>query len=808
MTSVDQQQEPCLECRLLSGGDFVAAGLYVCHHSKRYQKQVGKAVMYSSASEIQLRGIRNFDSEDALCFSCPLTLIFGLNGTGKTSIIEALKNKCVNDAEINIALGVSKSILNYVVFCPQNELNSSFDQNEMLKNIFDEIFDSAKFNKASESILKLQKELQDNIRTLKTEKQTLSVLVSEVEDKQNKLKEHKKSMDIAKEKINDIDKQIELVKQEIEEVQQFTTKYMNIQVEEGKTKMEISMHKDQYEKLKKNIKNIFEETTEELEEELENLKRKHEDNIRVLLNIQELGQMKLKDTVERLYQKLEEEKDAQIQAQQWKTVAFKLTARNMEYYIKKQLDELKNLKNLKKKFKKAQNNVMDSEKNLEALKAELNKKLLLYKNVINDIKLWDRCIDEIQQLKGAVNNLETQMTSTENWQKQEADRKSMSESVRRLHKILDEINSFVNSNVLEKFEAQKYEIQTYKNLLTKLVNEKNDIKQTISKLKEDIISQEIGKRELLDNITLRKIREKLEILKEQYKKFNSMDYKKKMIQLKNEKQALLQQVIFENQEELEREIKQYTHELEKEEYRLTSRNYTNKCIELVVQEDTIANLKTYNEVLNTTMIEYHEKHMSTVNKIIKKLWKHIYKGTDITSIEICTELKKGERSNRRNYNYKLVQTRHDGCKKDMKKHCSAGQEALASIIIRLALAETFCKNFGIFVLDEPTTNLDEENANNLADMLTKIVELRSRYQKNFQLIITSHNKKFLQKLADLNNHKQFYELYRKQNGMITVKSSAFNEGKSSDKEEKGPNRKRYSLDDNSGPPKKKYYFTE
>lgn len=48
----------------------------------------------------------------------------------------------------------------------------------------------------------------------------------------------------------------------------------------------------------------------------------------------------------------------------------------------------------------------------------------------------------------------------------------------------------------------------------------------------------------------------------------------------------------------------------------------------------------------------------------------------------------------------------------------------------------------------------------------RVVELRSRYQKNFQLIIISHDEKFLQKLADLNNHKQFHELYRKQKYML------------------------------------------
>ena len=60
---------------------------------------------------------------------------------------------------------------------------------------------------------------------------------------------------------------------------------------------------------------------------------------------------------------------------------------------------------------------------------------------------------------------------------------------------------------------------------------------------------------------------------------------------------------------------------------------------------------------------------------------------------------------------------------DMRGRCSAGQKVLASIIIRLALAETFCLNCGILVLDEPTTNLDTENMEGLAQSLADIIRL-------------------------------------------------------------------------------------
>lgn len=85
-----------------------------------------------------------------------------------------------------------------------------------------------------EAILKLQKELQGDIRSLKAEKQTFQVLVGEVKDKETKLKEHQKRLDTAKEKISDIDKQLEPVKQKLEEVQQFHSEYKTVETEEGK----------------------------------------------------------------------------------------------------------------------------------------------------------------------------------------------------------------------------------------------------------------------------------------------------------------------------------------------------------------------------------------------------------------------------------------------------------------------------------------------------------------------------------------------------------------------------------------------
>lgn len=70
------------------------------------------------------------------------------------------------------------------------------------------------------------------------------------------------------------------------------------------------------------------------------------------------------------------------------------------------------------------------------------------------------------------------------------------------------------------------------------------------------------------------------------------------------------------------------------------------------------------------------------------------------------------------YNYRVVMYK-DTTEMDMRGRCSAGQKVLASIIIRLALAESFGVNCGIMALDEPTTNLDHDNILALAAALSE-----------------------------------------------------------------------------------------
>ncbi|CAG8813713.1 14462_t:CDS:2, partial [Dentiscutata erythropus] len=133
--------------------------------------------------------------------------------------------------------------------------------------------------------------------------------------------------------------------------------------------------------------------------------------------------------------------------------------------------------------------------------------------------------------------------------------------------------------------------------------------------------------------------------------------------------------------------------------------------------------------------------------IIAELWVNTYVGDDIDRIEIRSE----EETTRANqsYNYRQVVMVTYGRAIDMRGMCSAGQKMLALIIIRLALTETSCINCGVFVLDEPTTNLDEGNIENLAAGLRGILESR-RGQSNFQLIVITHDVNLSRMIGKLN----------------------------------------------------------
>lgn len=200
----------------------------------------------------------------------------------------------------------------------------------------------------------------------------------------------------------------------------------------------------------------------------------------------------------------------------------------------------------------------------------------------------------------------------------------------------------------------------------------------------------------------------------------------------------------------------------KKELQNCEKRYKDAVIEATLLDTVVQDLDMYHKVLDTALMRFHKLKIAEINAVIRDLWTNTYHGADIDNIEIRSDLEEdntggsnimtstssttttGAIKGSKSYNYRVVMQKGDA-ELDMRGRCSAGQKVLASIVIRLALAESFCVNTGILALDEPTTNLDPPNKKGLAGSLARLIELRAG--SNLQLIVITHDEDFVRELG-------------------------------------------------------------
>ena len=251
-------------------------------------------------------------------------------------------------------------------------------------------------------------------------------------------------------------------------------------------------------------------------------------------------------------------------------------------------------------------------------------------------------------------------------------------------------------------------------------------------------------------------------------------------------------------EKIEEAIKKSLTDLSDKKYLGIEERYKLKHIQLHAMKAANKDLDRYYQALDKALMRFHEMKMEEINKTVKEYWQETYQGQDIDTVEIKADVESST-PNRRSHNYRLVMRHKSQAELDMRGRCrcvcpklflsiilrllilkhvliayttplacakcwafiesSAGQKVLASLVVRLALAETFCHNCGILALDEPTSNLDHSNIVGFTEALAKIVEERGR-RSGFQLIIISHDDDFIQNLARLTNVPSYYRVQK------------------------------------------------
>lgn len=331
---------------------------------------------------------------------------------------------------------------------------------------------------------------------------------------------------------------------------------------------------------------------------------------------------------------------------------------------------------------------------------------------------------------------------------------------------------------LEKTKKEEA-IKKLEEKIKQIQNDRQAIAKRIDTLKDEINKEKLHKRELDDNLKLRETQDDIANCEKDEVEINEkLSTVNREILTEKDSLVTSQKKLNVQKSEIDGELRTLQNTLKKQRADLKSyqskdidKKYREKFYELHVTKMLDKDVKEYSMVLQNCLLEYHKKKMESINIIIRDLWSKIYSGNDIDYISIKAEGSMSADSERCKYEYRVVQCKN-GVEIDMRGRCSAGQKVLACLIIRLALAETFSSRFGVLALDEPTTNLDEENIKSLCTALGDIVQERM-VQKNFMFIIITHDREFIESLGQIDKVTHFYEVSRNDDGKSRIKRVRF-----------------------------------
>jgi DNA repair protein RAD50 len=356
------------------------------------------------------------------------------------------------------------------------------------------------------------------------------------------------------------------------------------------------------------------------------------------------------------------------------------------------------------------------------------------------------------------------------------ERDGVARTVSELKMIENDIQGYIDSGGPANLASNQRAISSLEQVMANFERDMRELTIQVNKLSKEIDSQDQKKRNISDNINYRKNLRLLEELELSIADLKSRNAEDDYDRLAREARALESQhnkLLAERgsmmgsmktkDEELARLVEEW--ELD---YKNAARKYRESHIKVETTKAAIEDLGRYGSALDKAIMQYHSLKMEEVNRIAGELWQSTYQGTDIDTILIRSDAETA--TGKRNYNYRVCMVKQEA-EMDMRGRCSAGQKVLASIIIRLALAESFGINCGLIALDEPTTNLDSDNIRSLAQSLHSIIKQRQA-QSNFQLIVITHDEEFLKHMQCSEFCDTFYRVKRdeKQNSVIVRES--------------------------------------
>ncbi|CAM1504481.1 Fc.00g020720.m01.CDS01 [Cosmosporella sp. VM-42] len=355
-------------------------------------------------------------------------------------------------------------------------------------------------------------------------------------------------------------------------------------------------------------------------------------------------------------------------------------------------------------------------------------------------------------------------------------RDAVANSVSELKMMDNDIQDYIDRGGPSNLASNERAITTLEKTIAKTEREVTEITVRVNKLRQDIDNGDRKKKNINDNLNYRKHLRMLEVIRRDIAELEERNADEDYERLQSE--ARLQENHYNRllaergsvmgtmktkDEELGRLLQEW-----EMDYKDAKRKYRESHIRVETTKAAIEDLAQCSSAVDKAIMQFHSMKMAEINRIAGELWQSTYQGTDIDTVLIRSDNESN--TGKRNYNYRLCMVKQD-TEMDMRGRCSAGQKVLASIIIRLALAESFGVNCGLIALDEPTTNLDRDNIKSLAESLHMIIKARQA-QSNFQLIVITHDEEFLRHMRCSDFCDSFFRVRRdeRQNSVISRES--------------------------------------
>ncbi|KFK31167.1 hypothetical protein AALP_AA6G077500 [Arabis alpina] len=550
---------------------------------------------------------------------------------------------------------------------------------------------------------------------------------------------------------------------------------------------------DEYSKLSSEIIPLAEKALQEHTEELDQKSEALDDVLGILAQIKAD-----KDSVEALVQPLENAdrffQEMVSYQKQIEDLEYKLDFRGLGIKTMEQIQsELSSLQSTKDKLHNELEKLRDEqiymERDISSLQARwhsLREEKARAANLLRDVTKTEEDLERLAEEKsqldhdvkyltealGPLSREKEQLLSDYNDMKvkrnqeyeEQAERKrNYQQEVEALLKANSKINEYHNLKKGERLNDIQEKQRSSESQLQSLEARRNEIAAELNKNKDLMRNQDQLRRNIEDNLNYRttkaeveELTREIELLEEQILKIGGIPaVEAEIVKISRERERLLSELnrcrgtvsVYESS------ISKNRVELKQAQYKDIDKRHFDQLIQLKTTEMANKDLDRYYNALDKALMRFHTMKMEEINKIIRELWQQTYRGQDIDYIRIHSD---SEGAGTRSYSYKVLMQTGD-TELEMRGRCSAGQKVLASLIIRLALAETFCLNCGILALDEPTTNLDGPNSESLAGALLRIMEDR-KGQENFQLIVITHDERFAQMIGQRQHAEKYYRV--------------------------------------------------